>query len=160
MDNMYTTEDTISDSKEESLAKAIRMLQAETSTDRPFTRPDISTPKIIIGFVLWVFVVTFLAFLCLHAGAVFHIKSYVIHPITTLVILIGIALKSKSMIQNTILLYQKYAPENMRRSCLFTPSCSEYMLLAIEKYGVIVGVCKGIRRLSRCHHPNGGVDYP
>ncbi|MBR6781566.1 MAG: membrane protein insertion efficiency factor YidD [Clostridia bacterium] len=59
-----------------------------------------------------------------------------------------------------ILLYQKLAPENLRKACVFTPTCSEYMLLAIDKYGVFKGICKGIGRLMRCHSPNGGEDYP
>ena len=57
-------------------------------------------------------------------------------------------------------IYQYHAPEDMRLRCVFTPSCSEYMILAIEKYGVIRGIYKGIKRLKRCHLPNGGEDYP
>lgn len=57
-------------------------------------------------------------------------------------------------------LYQRYAPAEVRLRCVFTPSCSEYMILSIEKYGVIKGVLKGIDRLKRCHLPNGGEDYP
>lgn len=57
-------------------------------------------------------------------------------------------------------LYQKFAPEKVRRSCLFYPSCSQYMLLAIEKYGFWKGFWKGLKRLGRCHYPNGGEDYP
>jgi putative component of membrane protein insertase Oxa1/YidC/SpoIIIJ protein YidD len=34
------------------------------------------------------------------------------------------------------------------------------MILAIEKYGVVKGVIKGIRRILRCNYPNGGIDYP
>jgi putative component of membrane protein insertase Oxa1/YidC/SpoIIIJ protein YidD len=34
------------------------------------------------------------------------------------------------------------------------------MLLAIEKYGLIKGVTKGLKRIWKCKHPNGGVDYP
>ena len=56
--------------------------------------------------------------------------------------------------------YQKHAPKELRESCLYTPSCSEYMILAIEKYGVIKGVIKGIIRLLKCKPPNGGEDYP
>lgn len=59
-----------------------------------------------------------------------------------------------------VLLYQKYAPESMRASCLYTPSCSEYMILAIKKYGCIKGFTKGVKRVRRCHTPNGGIDYP
>jgi putative membrane protein insertion efficiency factor len=45
--------------------------------------------------------------------------------------------------------------------CRFTPSCSEYFILAVRKYGPICGACKGIARICRCHpwHP-GGYDPP
>ncbi|MBQ3055526.1 MAG: membrane protein insertion efficiency factor YidD [Oscillospiraceae bacterium] len=69
-------------------------------------------------------------------------------------------MKAKPFVINAVLLYQKHAPERIRRSCLFVPSCSEYMLLAVGKYGVLIGVYKGLHRLLRCHHPNGGEDYP
>jgi putative component of membrane protein insertase Oxa1/YidC/SpoIIIJ protein YidD len=34
------------------------------------------------------------------------------------------------------------------------------MILAIQKYGLIKGIKKGVRRIKRCHYPNGGIDYP
>jgi putative component of membrane protein insertase Oxa1/YidC/SpoIIIJ protein YidD len=34
------------------------------------------------------------------------------------------------------------------------------MLMAIDKYGVVRGVWKGINRILRCKYPNGGIDYP
>lgn len=57
-------------------------------------------------------------------------------------------------------LYQHYAPDRIRLKCVFEPSCSEYMILSIEKYGAIKGVIKGCIRLLRCHPPNGGKDVP
>ena len=66
----------------------------------------------------------------------------------------------RSMVIWFILLYQRYAPTNVRLRCLFEPSCSEYMILSIKKYGVIYGCAKGVNRLLRCHSPNGGEDYP
>lgn len=66
----------------------------------------------------------------------------------------------KSILIKLVHLYQKYMPKRIRRACLYTPSCSEYMILAIEKYGSIVGVFKGVKRIFRCKHPNGGIDYP
>ena len=57
-------------------------------------------------------------------------------------------------------LYQKHASPELRSSCLFIPTCSDYMILAIQKYGVFKGVYKGIRRILRCKPPNGGYDYP
>jgi putative membrane protein insertion efficiency factor len=56
--------------------------------------------------------------------------------------------------------YQKMAPKALRESCRFVPSCSEYMILAIEKYGCLKGIYKGFNRLLRCKVPNGGIDYP
>lgn len=42
-------------------------------------------------------------------------------------------------------------------SCRFTPTCSEYAMEAIQKYGALRGVYLGARRLLRCHpfHPGG-----
>lgn len=66
----------------------------------------------------------------------------------------------KTLLLKSINAYQKYAPAKIREACRFTPSCSEYMKLAILKYGVLKGVPKGINRLYRCRYPNGGIDYP
>jgi putative membrane protein insertion efficiency factor len=52
------------------------------------------------------------------------------------------------------------APKKLRESCRYIPSCSEYMILAINKYGSIVGIWKGIKRIMSCKVPNGGIDYP
>jgi len=35
--------------------------------------------------------------------------------------------------------------------CVMEPTCSHYMIGAIERYGVIRGVFRGIRRILRCH---------
>lgn len=42
-------------------------------------------------------------------------------------------------------------------TCRFVPTCSEYALQAIEKYGIIRGGSMAIRRILRCHpfHPGG-----
>lgn len=57
-------------------------------------------------------------------------------------------------------LYQRTASTRVRRSCRFEPSCSNYMIESINKYGTILGLGKGINRLIRCRPPNGGVDKP
>lgn len=70
----------------------------------------------------------------------------------------------KSIILSSVKIYQRIAPKKIRLKCRFEPSCSQYMILAIEKYGVIKGIYKGIKRLSKCNNRGdglrGGFDYP
>lgn len=79
---------------------------------------------------------------------------------TVIVTLIYLYLISKRAIIWFIHVYQHFAPDGVRLACVFEPSCSEYMILAVKKYGTIRGVLKGIHRLRRCHPPNYGKDYP
>ncbi|HUW24569.1 MAG TPA: membrane protein insertion efficiency factor YidD [Patescibacteria group bacterium] len=45
------------------------------------------------------------------------------------------------------------------KACRFQPSCSEYARQAIEKYGIMSGGWKGVRRIVRCHPwSKGGKD--
>ena len=59
-----------------------------------------------------------------------------------------------------IKIYQKVAPISLRDKCRFEPSCSNYMLQCLEKYGFFKGLKKGINRLKRCNTNDGGYDYP
>lgn len=43
-------------------------------------------------------------------------------------------------------------------SCRFTPTCSQYAIEAIKKYGPLKGGYLTLRRLLRCH-PWGGSGY-
>lgn len=58
-------------------------------------------------------------------------------------------------------LYQLTLSHVIGRQCRFHPTCSQYFILAVTKYGAIRGATKGIARICRCHpwHP-GGVDWP
>ena len=45
--------------------------------------------------------------------------------------------------------------------CRFYPSCSEYFILAVRKYGPVRGACKGLGRICRCNPwTSGGYDPP
>ena len=43
------------------------------------------------------------------------------------------------------------------RQCRFQPTCSQYMIGAVQKYGPIRGAWRGVKRICRCHpwHPGG-----
>jgi uncharacterized protein len=43
-------------------------------------------------------------------------------------------------------------------SCRYSPSCSDYMRIAIHEHGLTMGVWLGLKRLARCH-PFGGHGY-
>lgn len=58
-----------------------------------------------------------------------------------------------------IVLYRKYFSPRHGPSCRFYPTCSQYALEAIEKYGAIKGTFIAIKRILRCHPFNkGGYD--
>ncbi len=56
-------------------------------------------------------------------------------------------------------IYQKTISPMFPPTCRFTPSCSEYFIQAVRKYGLVVGSCKGFWRILRCNPWNpGGED--
>lgn len=71
-----------------------------------------------------------------------------------------LAVMAKRAVICLVQIYQRYAPASVRNKCRFEPSCSQYMILAIRKYGLLKGVPKGIRRLKRCNINGGGFDFP
>lgn len=67
----------------------------------------------------------------------------------------------KQIFINFIKIYQKVLSPFLGNNCRYYPSCSEYSIQAIEKYGVLKGILKSIWRILRCNpFSKGGVDYP
>jgi putative membrane protein insertion efficiency factor len=55
--------------------------------------------------------------------------------------------------------YQKYISPLKKPSCRFYPTCSEYTLQALEKYGAFKGTYLGLKRILKCHpFHSGGYD--
>lgn len=44
------------------------------------------------------------------------------------------------------------------KACRFTPTCSEYIIVALDKHGTRKGMALGIKRIAKCH-PWGGSGY-
>ncbi|MFN9917020.1 MAG: membrane protein insertion efficiency factor YidD, partial [Pirellulaceae bacterium] len=55
--------------------------------------------------------------------------------------------------------YQRGISPLLGPRCKFHPTCSQYCLEAIAKYGLISGLLRGLYRLARCHPWScGGYD--
>ncbi|WP_423237106.1 membrane protein insertion efficiency factor YidD [Clostridium peptidivorans] len=55
--------------------------------------------------------------------------------------------------------YRKYISPLKRPCCRFYPTCSQYALDAINKYGVLKGSFMSVKRILRCNPFNqGGYD--
>jgi putative membrane protein insertion efficiency factor len=58
-------------------------------------------------------------------------------------------------------LYQLTLSPIIGRNCRFQPTCSSYMIGALEKYGVWRGLWRGVYRIIRCNpFCKGGYDPP
>lgn len=128
-----------------------------TSYIRKLKRPKVSLIKILLLYIfLPAAVLSVIGILLIDFGLLKTTTFFII----AIILLAYILLAIKKMFINAIKLYQKYAPDSLRNKCRFEPSCSEYMILAIEKYGLIKGLQKGIERLKRCNIDGGGFDFP
>jgi len=62
--------------------------------------------------------------------------------------------------RNTVItilrIYKRWVSPYLPSACRFHPTCSEYMLEAVDKYGALRGVGMGILRLLRCHPFHAG----
>ena len=57
----------------------------------------------------------------------------------------------KSLFIFLIKLYRRAVSPNKPSCCRFIPTCSQYALEAIEKYGCVKGGYLALRRILRCH---------
>ena len=56
-------------------------------------------------------------------------------------------------------LYRRLVSPLLGPRCRFHPSCSEYALVAIQRFGAAKGSWLALRRVVRCHPLNpGGID--
>jgi len=58
--------------------------------------------------------------------------------------------------------YQKGISPTKPPCCRFIPTCSQYAIEAVERFGVIKGGFLSLRRISKCHplHKGGYVPVP
>lgn len=55
--------------------------------------------------------------------------------------------------------YQRFISPLTPPTCIYTPTCSEYAIQAIRKYGALKGTFLAAKRIGRCHpFHEGGYD--
>lgn len=153
-----------------------QMIAEQYVLERPIVRPDTDFKKAMRYVCTYFFASFLVALLSFHLFDWFgtfllfpnvlnnlsenHPVLFEILFISFVFIFIGLLCLKKALI-GTIRLYQHYAPEDVRRRCLFKPTCSEYAILALQKYGVIIGLFKTYIRLFRkCRGNIYRIDYP
>lgn len=129
---------------------------ASVNYRRTLTYPTVKKARLILNVTLP---------LCCAAGLAFLLWALTGNVVPTVLIPIG-ALALYCLIRLSSILiflvecYQLLAPEKVRMKCRFEPSCSDYMIAAIRKYGAFRGTVRGLKRMRRCKYPNGGYDEP
>ncbi len=65
----------------------------------------------------------------------------------------------KFLLITLVKIYQGVLSPYLPNSCRYTPTCSQYMIEALQKYGFFKGAWLGLKRFSRCHPWGGhGID--
>ena len=59
-----------------------------------------------------------------------------------------------------IRVYQIFISPILGKYCRFNPTCSNYMIQAVNEWGMFYGVFLGIRRITKCHPWGGSGDDP
>lgn len=145
--------------------------------DRPLYRPNVSYLSIILK---WLFIVTicylfyyFVIYLSVHVllprfypenkiiayCKAIEGKSEWLFPLIATSLTLCILLRRFAI--DCIRLYQRYAPESVRRRCILMPSCSDFAILAIKKYGLFFGgILTYYRLYHRCIGTINRIEYP
>lgn len=67
---------------------------------------------------------------------------------------------AKRILILSIELYQHYASDEVRRRCVCKPSCSDYAIMALNKYNTFKAIYLIYSRLERCYGSELIIDYP
>lgn len=65
----------------------------------------------------------------------------------------------KKVLLFLIRFYRKYISPHKKPCCRFIPTCSQYAIEAIEKYGAFKGGYLALRRILKCHPFSGKSGY-
>lgn len=136
--------------------------QAEEKDPRSlFYKRVLVRPKLPVGKLLLFLILFAAAAVAAYMGLFAWLHLW---PLAVLGALLAVALVAvllgKPLLITLVRSYQALASSKTRERCRFEPSCSVYMIQAVEKYGFWRGLKKGLKRWRSCKPPNGGYDIP
>ena len=65
----------------------------------------------------------------------------------------------KQVLIALVMFYRKYISPLTPPTCRYVPTCSQYALEALEKYGALKGGWLAVKRICRCHPFHKGHDF-
>src|SRR5258708_7327505 len=66
---------------------------------------------------------------------------------------------ARNSVITALRIYKRWISPMLPSACRYHPTCSEYMIEAVDKHGVLRGLWMGLKRLGRCHpFREGGFD--
>lgn len=75
------------------------------------------------------------------------------------IVLLAIAIL-RWLVIDCVKLYQHYASEDVRHRCRMMPSCSEYTIISLRKYGLVIGLLLSFIRLYKRCDGTYRIEYP
>jgi uncharacterized protein len=76
--------------------------------------------------------------------------------------ILGIAMQLPAwLLIGLVRFYQTWISPALGQRCRYQPTCSEYLIGAVRKYGFLGGLARGVWRICRCNPwHSGGYDPP
>lgn len=62
----------------------------------------------------------------------------------------------QNVVIRALRLYKRWVSPMLPSACRYVPTCSEYMMDAVSRYGSARGVWMGVLRILRCHPFHAG----
>lgn len=128
--------------------------------ERPLYRPNITYLKAIVIVLTGTCSITVFAFLSYY---VFLLLGFCFNKVIyfSIFFIAAFVIAVRWIAILVVKLYQHYADETVRRRCLLKPTCSEYAIIVLKKYGFLIGCLKIWMRLNfKCRGNVYYIDEP
>lgn len=125
-------------------------------TEKPLNRPKINVFKILLYLAYYLVIAFSLSYTITNLFKLYEYKTLV-YILTYLFVFYFFAKKAFICL---IKIYQRTAPEFLRRACLCKPTCSDYAIAVLNKYNLFVAVFKIIKRLTITCRNSYKIDEP